>query len=144
MSVTAPELPAQRRAAAIRAFRALPAADRRDVLALARQGRRHPDERVVAVAWWYAASVLQPRWWNRVPAGLLPLPGLLLLCAAVALDAWPLALLAVLLIAAGLNLVRHRLSTEPLLRLARPADAPADAPSDAPADAPAGGPAEER
>ncbi|WP_432488488.1 hypothetical protein [Kineococcus sp. SYSU DK018] len=124
MSATAPELPAQRRAAAIRAYRALPAADRRDVLALARQGRRHPDERVVAVAWWYAASVLQPRWWNRVPAGLLPLPGLVVLCVAFAVDAWPLAVLALLMVAAGLNLVWQRLTTEPLLRLARPADAP--------------------
>ncbi|WP_432498443.1 hypothetical protein [Kineococcus gypseus] len=123
MSVTAPELPAQRRAAAVRAFRALPAADRRDVLALARQGRRHPDERVVAVAWWYAAAVLQPRWWTRVPAGLLPLPGLLLLCAAFAVDAWPLALLAVLVTAAGVVALWQRLATEPLLRLARPAGA---------------------
>ncbi|MCI2238062.1 hypothetical protein MO973_38400 [Paenibacillus sp. TRM 82003] len=137
MSTTAPELPAHRRAAAIRAFRALPAADRRDVLALARQGRRHPDERVVAVAWWYAASVLQPRWWNRVPAGLLLLPGLVVLCAAFAVDAWPLAVLAVLLIGAGLNLVWQRLTTEPLLRLARPADA-ADDPAGTP-EAPAAG-----
>ncbi|NAZ78070.1 hypothetical protein GTQ99_22055 [Kineococcus sp. T13] len=115
-----PQLSPQRRATAVRAFDALAPQDRRDVLALARQGRRHPDERVAAVAWWYAASVLQPRWYNRLPLAVAPAAALALLAAALLLDAWPVALLALLALLAGAGLARQRLSTAPLLRLMRP------------------------
>lgn len=121
-AVVGPELPPQRRATAVRAFQALSPEDRRDVLALARQGRRHPDERVVAVAWWYAAAVLQPRWYNRLPVALPLVVALLLLAVGFALDAWPLALLGLLVLLVGAALVRQRLATAPLLRLMRPAD----------------------
>ncbi|WP_432524937.1 hypothetical protein [Kineococcus sp. SYSU DK006] len=127
MSATVgPPLSPQRRATAVRAFDALAPQDRRDVLALARQGRRHPDERVAAVAWWYAASVLQPRWYNRLPLAVAPAAALALLAVALLLDAWPVALLALLVLLAGAGLARQRLSTAPLLRLMRPTDAAAD------------------
>ncbi|NIZ90444.1 hypothetical protein [Kineococcus rubinsiae] len=123
MAVVGPELPPQRRARAVRAFRALPAEDRREVLGLARQGRRHPDERVAAVAWWYAAAVLQPRWYNRVPVVVAPLLALALVVVAFALDAWPLALLGLVVLFAGAALAWQRAATVPVLRLMRPVDA---------------------
>ena len=126
-ALVGPRLSPQRRATAVRAFDALAPQDRRDVLALARQGRRHPDERVAAVAWWYAASVLQPRWYNRLPLAVAPAAALALLAVALLLDAWPLALLALLVLLAGAGLARQRLSTAPLLRLMRPTDAGAEA-----------------
>ncbi|MBB2901036.1 hypothetical protein FHR75_001824 [Kineococcus radiotolerans] len=121
-AVVGPELPPQRRATAVRAFQALPPEDRHDVLALARQGRRHPDERVAAVAWWYAAAVLQPRWYNRMPVVLPLLVALALAVAGLVLNAWPLVLLGVVVLLLGAALARQRLSTAPLLRLMRPAD----------------------
>jgi len=123
VAVVGPELPADRRARAVRAFNALPAEDRREALGLARQGRRHPDERVAAVAWWYAAAVLQPRWYNRLPAWVLPVVAFALLAVAFAVDAWPVALLALVTLLGGAALVWQRASTAPLLRLMRPADA---------------------
>jgi hypothetical protein len=123
-AVVGPELPPQRRATAVRAFQALPPEDRRDVLALARQGRRHPDERVAAVAWWYAAAVLQPRWYNRMPVVLPLVLALALVVLGFAVDAWPLALLGLVVLLVGAALVRQRLTTAPVLRLMRPADGP--------------------
>ena len=123
MSVVGPPLTAQRREAAVRAFQALPPEDRTDVLALARQGRRHPDERVAAVAWWYAAAVLQPRWWNRVPLAVAPVAALALLAVALLTDLWPLALLGLLVLLVGAGLGWQRVTTAPLLRLMSPAAA---------------------
>ncbi|WP_369055841.1 hypothetical protein [Kineococcus terrestris] len=125
MTVVGPELDAATRARAVRAFQALPAEDRREALALARQGRRHPDERVAAVSWWYAAAVLQPRWYHRVPVVVPPLLAMLLVVLAFAVDAWPLALAGLLVLLAGAGLAWQRASAEPLLRLMRPADASA-------------------
>ena len=138
MAVLGPELPADRRVRAVRAYHALSAEDRRDALALARQGRRHPDERVAAVAWWYAAAVLQPRWWNRLPLAVLPLLALVLLAAAVVADAWPFALAGFLVLLAGALVAWQRMTTAPLLRLMRPAEA-ADVPPAAQEDTPAQG-----
>ncbi|GAA4983127.1 hypothetical protein [Kineococcus glutinatus] len=117
MPLVGPEMDARRRANAARAFHALAPEDRRDVLALARQGRRHPDERVVAVAWWYAAAVLQPRWWTKLPSPVLPLAGLVLIAVAFLLDSWPLALVSLLLVLAGAMLWWQRAATAPLLAL---------------------------
>ncbi|NAZ83317.1 hypothetical protein GTR02_15970 [Kineococcus sp. R8] len=124
VAVTGPELPPDRRARAVRAYHALPAEDRREAVGLARQGRRHPDERVAAVAWWYAAAVLQPRWYNRVPVVVLPLVALALEVVAFAVDAWPVALLGLVTLLVGAGLAWQRASTTPLLRLMRPADTP--------------------
>ncbi|MFD0481925.1 hypothetical protein ACFQ46_04890 [Kineococcus sp. GCM10028916] len=121
-AVVGPELPPQRRVNAVRAFEALPVEDRKDVLALARQGRRHPDERVAAVAWWYAAAVLQPRWYNRMPVVVPLVVALVLLALAVALNFWPLAFLGLVVVLVGAALTRQRLTTAPVLRLMRPAD----------------------
>jgi hypothetical protein len=122
VALVGPELPPARRARAVRAYNALPAEDRREALGLARQGRRHPDERVAAVTWWYAAAVLQPRWYNRLPVAVLPVLALVLLALALVLDAWPLALLALVSLLAGAALAWQRASTVPILRLMRPAD----------------------
>ena len=124
MAVVGPVLPPERRARAVRAFHALPPEDRREVLGLARQGRRHPDERVAAVAWWYAAAVLQPRWYNRVPVVLAPLLALLLVVVAFAVDAWPIALLGLVTLLVGAALAWQRVAAVPVLRLMRPAHAP--------------------
>lgn len=124
MAAVGPELPPERRARAVRAFQALPREDRREVLGLARQGRRHPDERVAAVAWWYAAAVLQPRWYNRFPVVLLPLLALVLVVVAFALDAWPVALLGLVVLLAGAAFAWQRVAAAPVLRLMRPAHVP--------------------
>jgi hypothetical protein len=121
-AVVGPELPPQRRANAVRAFQALPADDRKDVLALARQGRRHPDERVAAVAWWYAAAVLQPRWYNRMPVAVPLVVALVLVVLAFVVDFWPFAFLGLVVVLVGAALTRQRMTTAPLLRLMRPAD----------------------
>jgi len=123
VAVVGPDLPPDRRARAVRAFHALPAEDRREALGLARQGRRHPDERVAAVAWWYAAAVLQPRWYNRLPVAVLPVLAFVLLAVAFLVDAWPVALLGLVTLLAGAAFAWQRASTAPLLRLMRPADA---------------------
>jgi len=112
-----------RRATAVRAFRTLTGEDRHEVLALARQGRRHPDERVAAVAWWYAAAVLQPRWWNRMPLAVLPVLALALLAVALLTNAWPFALLGLVALLAGAGLAWQRITTQPVLRLMRTPDA---------------------
>lgn len=119
-----------RRATAVRAFRTLTGEDRQEVLALARQGRRHPDERVAAVAWWYAAAVLQPRWWNRMPLAVLPVLALVLLAVALLSNAWPVAFFGLLALLAGAGLGWQRLNSQPVLRLMRAPDgaAPADDP----------------
>ena len=140
-STVGPEMTPARRATAVRAFRTLTGEDRREVLALARKGRRHPDERVVAVAWWYAAAVLQPRWWNRMPLVVLPVLALALLAVALLSDAWPVALLGLLVLLAGAGLGWQRITTQPVLRLMRAPDGagtPADSPADAATDTPAG------
>ncbi|MFB9376948.1 hypothetical protein ACFFKU_02935 [Kineococcus gynurae] len=123
MAVVGPELSPTRRHRAIRAYQALPAEDRREVLALARQGRRHPDERVMAVAWWYAAAVLQPRWWNRMPVWLLPVLAFVLLTLAVVGDLRPLAVLAFGVLVVGVGLGWQRLATLPVLVLMRAPEA---------------------
>ncbi|MEZ0494486.1 hypothetical protein AB2L28_19795 [Kineococcus sp. TBRC 1896] len=128
-AVVGPEMTPQRRATALRAFQTLPREDRQDAIALARWGRRHPDERVAAVAWWYAAAVLQPRWYNRVPLLVPVLVVLALLAAALLANSWPLALLGLVVLLLSAALVRQRLTTAPLLGLMRPpsaADVPAD------------------
>ncbi|WP_432563883.1 hypothetical protein [Kineococcus sp. SYSU DK003] len=122
-AVVGPEMTPQRRATAVRAYNTLPAEDRHDVVALARQGRRHPDERVAAVAWWYAAAVLQPRWYNRMPVAAPFVAALALLTASLLLDFWPLSLLGLVVLLVGAALIRQRLTTAPLLRLMRPAGA---------------------
>ncbi|PRY13979.1 hypothetical protein [Kineococcus rhizosphaerae] len=119
-AVVGPEMTPQRRATALRAFHTLPKEDREDVLALARQGRRHPDERVAAVAWWYAAAVLQPRWYNRMPLAVPVVAVLALLAAAFLLNFWPLGFLAIVVLLVSAALVRQRLLTGPLLGLMRP------------------------
>ena len=122
MALVGPPMDRQRRVNAARAFHALAPEDRRDAVALARQGRRHPDERVAAVAWWYAAAALQPTWWNRVPPVLLPAAGLVLVVVAFLLDSWPLALVSLLLVLAGGLAWWQRATTAPLLALGlRPA-----------------------
>lgn len=128
-AVVGPELTAQRRATALRAFHTLPEEDRQDVLALARQGRRHPDERVAAVAWWYAAAVLQPRWYNLMPAWVPLAVAIVLWGVAFATDYWSLALLGLVVLLLGALQLRQRLTTGPLLMLMRPAAA-GDVPDD--------------
>lgn len=118
-STVGPEMTPTRRATAVRAFRTLLPEDRREVLALARQGRRHPDERVAAVAWWYAAAVLQPRWWNRMPLAVLPVVALALLAVALTTNFWPFAFFGLLALLAGAGLGWQRLNTQPVLRLMR-------------------------
>ncbi|WP_432510831.1 hypothetical protein [Kineococcus sp. SYSU DK001] len=122
-AVVGPEMTPQRRATALRAFHTLPREDRQDAVALARQGRRHPDERVAAVAWWYAAAVLQPRWYNRLPLAVPVVVVLALLAASFALNSWPLGLLALVVLLVTAALVRQRLLTAPLLGLMRPPSA---------------------
>ena len=98
---------------------------------------RHGElERVAAVAWWYAAAVLQPRWWNRLPLAVLPLLALVLLAVAVAADDWPFALAALVVLLAGALVAWQRMTTVPLLRLMRPAEA-ADVPPAPDEDTPA-------
>lgn len=133
-STVGPEMTPARRATAVRAYRTLLPEDRREVVALARQGRRHPDERVAAVAWWYAAAVLQPRWWNRMPLAVLPVVALVLLAVGLLSDVWPFAFFGLLALLAGAGLGWQRLTTQPVLRLMR---APGAADAD-PADTPAG------
>ena len=124
MALVGPQMDRERRLNAARAFHALAPEDRRDALALARQGRRHPDERVAVVAWWYAAASLQPTWWNKLPVAVLPLAGFALIAVAFALDSWPLALVAFLLVLAGVLAWWQRAMTAPLLALGlRPATA---------------------
>jgi len=119
-AVLGPEMTPQRRATALRAFHTLPREDRRDAVALARQGRRHPDERVAAVAYWWAAAVLQPRWYNRMPFWLPMAVGLVLFALAFATDFWSLAILGFLVVVVGGGQVRQRMSTTPLLMMMRP------------------------
>ncbi|MGI4895127.1 MAG: hypothetical protein ACRYF3_08455 [Janthinobacterium lividum] len=121
MSAVGPNLTPQRRDNAVRAYHALPVDDRKDVLALARQGRRHPDERVAAVAWWYAAAVLQPRWWNRMSLAVLPVVALALLAVALITNFWPFAFLGLVVMLVGAGLGWQRMTTIPLLRLMSPA-----------------------
>ncbi|WP_344478805.1 hypothetical protein [Kineococcus aurantiacus] len=115
-----PELTPERRATALRAFHTLPKEDREDAVALARQGRRHPDERVAAVAWWYAAAVLQPRWYNRLPVAVPAVLVLVLLAAAFLFDNAGFALAGLVVLLGAAALVRQRILTAPLLRLMRP------------------------
>jgi hypothetical protein len=122
-AVVGPELTPQRRETALRAFHTLPREDRQDAIALARQGRRHPDERVAAVAWWYAAAVLQPRWYNRMPLAVPVVVVLALLAAAFLTNFWPLAFLGLVVLLVSAALVRQRLTTVPLLGLMRPPNA---------------------
>lgn len=122
-AVVGPEMTPQRRETALRAFQTLPREDRQDAIALARQGRRHPDERVAAVAWWYAAAVLQPRWYNRMPLVVPVVVVLALLGVAFATNFWPLAFLGLVVLLASAALVRQRLTTAPLLGLMRPPSA---------------------
>ena len=124
MALVGPAMDRERRVNAVRAFHALPPEDRREALVLARQGRRHPDERVAVVSWWYAAAVLQPRWWNRVHPVVLPVLGMVLICLGVLVDSWPVALVSLLLVLAGGLAWWQRSATAPLLALGmRPVEA---------------------
>jgi len=118
-AVVGPEMDAQRRANALRAFHTLPREDRHDVLALARQGRRHPDERVAAVAWWYAAAVLQPRWFNRMPVWLPLLVGVACFALALLTPAWWLVVPGIAAVLGGGSHLRQRMTLSPLLRMMR-------------------------
>ncbi|PPK93103.1 hypothetical protein CLV92_11119 [Kineococcus xinjiangensis] len=117
MALVGPAMDRERRINAARAFHALAPEDRREALALARRGRRHPDERVAVVAWWYAAATLQPTWWNKVPPVVLPAAGIVLVVLAFWWDSWPLALVALLLVLAGGVAWWQRAMSEPLLAL---------------------------
>ncbi len=80
----------------------VPAADRREVLRLARLGERHPSPEVAnAVEAWAHREALD-KWWNRAPGWLLPLLGAIFVATGVASDLIVLVLGGALVIMFGL------------------------------------------
>lgn len=94
-----------------KALRALPAAQRAELVRLANRGERHPDPVVASTARRWAHGTEWSRWWNRVPGWSLPAAGALVaaaivLCGSADLMPMPAALVlagaCVVVIALGL------------------------------------------
>ena len=83
-------------------WKSLSPAERVSVLRLAQAGERHPDERVAAAAASWAHDPSWGRVWNRAPGWLLPVLGLLIGVLVIALGYPLLAILAALVVVAGL------------------------------------------
>jgi hypothetical protein len=62
----------ERRRAAVKAFRAIPAPQRREVFRGAGRGEVHPDPAVARAAEQWARAVLRNVWWNRLPGWAQP------------------------------------------------------------------------